>query len=45
MQNIKLSIAPCGDVHAIEEPRYLIDKGILKAPSKLLPHAMSSFVL
>ena len=44
MQNINLSIAPCGDIHAIKEPRYLIDKGILKAPAKLLPHAMSSFV-
>ena len=45
MQNINLSIAPCGDVHAINEPRYLIDKGILKASSKLLPHAKSSFVV
>ena len=44
MQNINLSIAPCGDVHAIKEPRYLIDKDILKTSSKLLPHAMSSFV-
>ena len=44
MQNTNLSIAPCGDVYAIEEPRYLIDKGILKTSSKLLPHVMSSFV-
>ena len=41
MQNINLSIAPCGDVHAIND---LIDKGILKASCKLLPHAKSSFV-